>query len=93
MSFCILTLNISLFLSAKGMKVAEINRQVCEVYRENIMSDGIVRRWVRAFKDDHNNVHDEERTGSPSISTDDLMREVDKTMKETRRFTISSLSQ
>ncbi|XP_076057717.1 histone-lysine N-methyltransferase SETMAR-like isoform X1 [Oratosquilla oratoria] len=39
------------FLTAKGMKAAKIHYQISEVYGENIMSDGMVQKWVRAFKD------------------------------------------
>jgi hypothetical protein len=31
------------FLNAKNVRLAEIYRQVCEVYGENAMSDGMVR--------------------------------------------------
>jgi hypothetical protein len=33
------------FLNAKNVCPAEIYQQVCEVYGENAMSDGMVRRW------------------------------------------------
>lgn len=35
------------------------------------MSDGMVRKWFRAFKDGRRNVYDEERTGQdiPSLLT------------------------
>ena len=39
------------YLSAKGVKAVEIHHNICEVYGQNIMSDGMVRKWVRAFKD------------------------------------------
>ena len=48
------------YLSAKGVKAVEIHRNICEVYGQDIMSDGMVRKWVRAFKDGRKNVHDEE---------------------------------
>ena len=51
------------YLCAKGVKAVEIHRNIYEVYGQNIMSDGMVRKWVRAFKDGQKNVHDEERSG------------------------------
>ena len=39
------------YLSAKGEKAVEIHCNICEVHGQNIMSDGMVRKWVRAFKD------------------------------------------
>ena len=35
----------------KAVKTAGINREISEVYGENIMSDGIVRIWVKDFKE------------------------------------------
>jgi hypothetical protein len=41
------------------VKLADIHRQICEVYGENAMSDGMVRKWVRQFNEGRENVHDE----------------------------------
>ncbi|KAL4706020.1 hypothetical protein ACJJTC_014242 [Scirpophaga incertulas] len=65
------------FLSAKGVKPIDIHREICEVYGQNIMSDGMVRKWV-AFKDGRTNVHDEERSGRPSVVNEDLVQKVDE---------------
>ncbi|GFU26943.1 HTH_48 domain-containing protein [Trichonephila clavipes] len=56
------------FLCAQGFKSVDIHHQISEVYGENIMSDGMVRKWVRTFKDGRTNIHDEERSGRPSVS-------------------------
>lgn len=80
------------FLTAKGLKAIDIHREISSVYGENIMSDGMVRKWVRAFKDGRSNVHDEERSGRPSVITEDLVQKVDQKVKGNRRFTISALS-
>ncbi|GBM49042.1 hypothetical protein AVEN_153554-1 [Araneus ventricosus] len=56
------------------------------------MSEGIVRKWVRAFKDGGTNAHDEERSGRPSVITEDLVQQVDGKVRENILFTISSLS-
>ncbi|GBM00655.1 hypothetical protein AVEN_118006-1 [Araneus ventricosus] len=80
------------FLNAKDVKAAEIHRQISEVYGENLMSEGMVRKWIRAFKDGHKKVHNEHRSGRTSVITDDLMQKVDKKVLENRCFTISSSS-
>jgi oligoribonuclease (3'-5' exoribonuclease) len=80
------------FLNARNVKPADIHRQICEVYGENATSDGMVRKWVRQFKEGRENVHDEARSGWPSVVNDDLVRAVDSKVHEDRRFTISSLS-
>ncbi|GBL96725.1 hypothetical protein AVEN_111860-1 [Araneus ventricosus] len=56
------------------------------------MREGTVRKWIRAFKDCLVNVHDDERSGRPSVITEDLVEKVGEKVREIRRFTISSLS-
>jgi hypothetical protein len=55
------------FLNARNVKPADIHRQICEVYGENAMSDGMVTKWVRKFNEVCDNVHDEPRSGRPSV--------------------------
>ena len=38
------------------------------------------------------NVHDESRSGRPSLVNDDLLRKVNERVRDDRRFTISDLS-
>ncbi|KAJ4429600.1 hypothetical protein ANN_21786 [Periplaneta americana] len=80
------------FLNARNIKPADIHRQLCEVYGDDAISDGMVRRWVRKFNEGRISVHDEQHTGRPSLISDDLVRAVDEKIHEDRRFTISSLS-
>ncbi|GFW94737.1 HTH_48 domain-containing protein [Trichonephila clavipes] len=61
------------FLCAQGFKSVDIHHQISEVYVENSMSDGMVRKWVRAFKDGRTNIHDEERSGRTSVIADELI--------------------
>ncbi|KAL4142110.1 hypothetical protein QTP88_004631 [Uroleucon formosanum] len=80
------------FLNAKNIKPVDIHGQICEVYGENAMSHSMVRRWVRLFNEGRTNVHDEERTGRPSLISDVLVQEVEKKIHENRRFTMTSLA-
>jgi hypothetical protein len=77
------------FLNAKNVRPAEIYRQVCEVYGENDMSDGMVRRWCRMFSEGRTNVHDD-RSGHPSLATADLLDQVNEKIRENRRFAFFS---
>jgi transposase len=79
------------FLNAKNVRPAEIHRQIVEVYGEGVMNEGNVRKWCRLFIEGRTNVHDEERSGRPSLVTDDLRKDVNATIEEHRRFTISEL--
>jgi hypothetical protein len=57
------------FLSARNVQPADIHHQICEVYGENAMSDGMVRKWVRKFNKGHDNVPDEPRSSWPAVFT------------------------
>ena len=61
------------------MLPSEIQYQICQVYGDNAMSDGIVRKWVRICNERRENVHDEARSGRPSLVNDDLVRKVNET--------------
>jgi len=62
------------------------------VYGDNAMSDGMVRKWVRMFNEGRENVHDEARSGRPSLVNVDLVHQVNERVRDDRRFTISYLS-
>jgi transposase len=80
------------FLNARNMKPADIHRQFCEVYGEHDMSDSMERRWARHFNEGGENVHDDPRSGRPSLVNEDLVCAVEENIQENRRFTISSIS-
>ena len=50
------------FLNARYVLPSEIHHQICQVYGDNAMSDGMVRKWVRMFNEGRENVlHDNTR--------------------------------
>jgi hypothetical protein len=51
------------------VKPADIHRHIREVYGENAMNDGMVRKCVRKFNEGRDNVHDEPRSDWPSVFT------------------------
>ena len=53
------------------------------------MSKQMVRRWCRQFSEGRQSVHDEERSGRPSLINDDLVELVRQRIMENRRFTIT----
>ena len=74
------------------MLPSEIHHQICQVYGDNAMIDGIIRKWVRVVIEGRGNVHDEARSGRPSLVDDDLVHKVNERVRDDRRFTISDLS-
>uniref|UniRef100_A0A1B6H756 THAP-type domain-containing protein n=1 Tax=Homalodisca liturata TaxID=320908 RepID=A0A1B6H756_9HEMI len=81
------------FLLARHNKPIEIHRQLCEVYGNGVMSEGVVRKWCVQFKNGRTNVHDERRSGRPSLVSDELVAKIQKTIRENRHFTITELSE
>ncbi|GFX26603.1 histone-lysine N-methyltransferase SETMAR [Trichonephila clavipes] len=69
----------------------KFEEMLTEVYGTEAIRDSKVRKWVRKFKDGRTNVHDEERSGRPSVITDDLMQAVETKIRDNRRFTITTL--
>ena len=47
------------FLKARNVLSSEIHHQIYQVYGDNVMSDGMVRKWVRMFNEGREIVHDE----------------------------------
>jgi transposase len=80
------------FLTAKQYSAAAIHRQLCAVYGPSVMSEGVVREWVRSFKGGRTNIHDKDRSGRPSVVTNELVQKIDGKVRDNRRFTISELS-
>jgi hypothetical protein len=61
-------------------------------WSQNVMSEGTVRQWCRMFKDGQTNVHNEERSGQPSVRSDDLVQSVYQKICKRQRSTVSELS-
>ena len=47
------------FLNARNVLPSEIHHQICQVYGDNAMSDGMVRKFIRMFNEGRENVHGE----------------------------------
>ncbi|GBN89920.1 hypothetical protein AVEN_255320-1 [Araneus ventricosus] len=79
------------FLNAKKVNPAEIHCQLVEIYDEHVLTDGMVLKWVPQFNVGRTNVHDEARSGRPSVVSDGLVPKVNEKIRENRRFTIRML--
>jgi len=58
------------FLNAKGEGPAEIHKQIVAVYG-NVMNGQNVTKWCREFSEGRTDVHDEQRSGRPSLISDE----------------------
>jgi transposase len=72
------------FLNAKNVTLAEIHRQLCDVYGDHAMSSSVVWRWVRLFNEGRKNVHDDLWSGQPSEVNEDLVHAVEEKIRENR---------
>ena len=79
------------FLNARNVLPSEIHHQICQVYGDNVMNDGMVRKWVRMFNEGRENVHHEAWNGRPTLENDDLVHKVNERVRDDRRFTITDL--
>jgi len=66
------------FLNTRNVLPNEIHHQICQVYGDNAMSDGMVRKWVQMFNEGQENVHNEAQSGRPSLVNDDLVCKVNE---------------
>lgn len=80
------------FFWAKNILPAEIHRELCSVHGET-MSDSAVRKWCRLFGEGRTNVHDEERSGRPSVVNDDFVEKINENVRENGKFTYTELSE
>jgi hypothetical protein len=53
-----------------------------EQTEEHVEKLGTIRQWCRMFRDGQTNVHNEERSGRPSVVGDDLVQSVDQKICE-----------
>lgn len=75
------------FLCAKNTAPVDIHSKLCEVYREKCASVQHVRKWCREFRDRRTDVHDDQRSGRPSVS-DETIAKVEETMLKDRTVTV-----
>ncbi|KAG5321343.1 MOS1T transposase, partial [Pseudoatta argentina] len=51
-----------------------------------------VFKWCREFKNGRTSVHDDQRSGRPSILTDDIVENIENALRDDRRLTVDELS-
>ena len=78
------------FLNANCERPAEIHKQIVAVYG-NVMNRQNVTKWCREFSEGRTDVHDEQRSGRPSLISDDLLQETEGEIRAHPRVTIREL--
>ena len=78
------------FLEAKCELSGEIHKRIVAVHG-NVMNRQNVTKWCRQFSEGRTDVHEEQRSGRPSLISDDLLQEIEGEMCTNRRVTIREL--
>jgi transposase len=78
------------FLKAKGERQVEIHKHIFAVYGD-VMNRLNVTKWCRELSERRTDVHDEQRSGRPSLISDDLFQKIEGEIRANRRGTISEL--
>ena len=73
------------FLNAKKLTPIEIHRQLEEVYGKACISVQHVRKWCREFSEGRTDVHDEQRSGRPSVSDEVVAKRYCETLTKLKR--------
>jgi transposase len=63
-------------LNAKGERPVEIHKQIVAVYGD-IMNQQNVMKWCHKFYEGRTDVHDEQRSGRPSLISDDFLQKIE----------------
>jgi transposase len=78
------------FLNANRERPAETHKQIFAVHG-NVMNKQNVTKWCREFSEGRTDVHGEQRSGRPSLISDDLLQEIEGEIRANRRVTIRQL--
>ena len=74
------------FLNAKGERLAGIHKQIVVVCG-NVMYRQNMTKWCREFSEGRTDVHDEQRSGRPSLISDVLLQVIEGEIRANRRVT------
>jgi len=64
------------FLNAKGERPTKIHKQIDVAYG-NVMNQQNVTKWCREFSEGRSDVHDKQKSGRPSVISDDLLQAIE----------------
>ncbi|KAG5305819.1 SETMR methyltransferase, partial [Pseudoatta argentina] len=80
------------YLVWKGKTPVGVYNEVKTAYGDTGMNRTSVFKWCREFKNGRTSVHDDQRSGRPSILTDDIVKKIENALRDDRRLTVNELS-
>jgi transposase len=81
------------FLYVKGETAAETHHQLVSIYGKDVMNKQNVTKWCREFEKGRSDVHDEIRSGRPSVVTDEIVQKIYENIRTHRHLTNDELHQ
>ncbi len=78
------------YLTMRGESASAIYQQLAEVYGDTVTSD-VVKRWCRSFLEGGTSLEDDERSGRPSVITEDAINTVQALIDDDRRITVAEV--
>ncbi len=78
------------YLTAHGESPSAIYWQLAEVYSDVVMYD-VVKRWRCLFLEGRTSLADDERSGRPSVITEDAINKVQALIDGDRRITVAEI--
>jgi hypothetical protein len=82
--------SVTWLLNAKGEHPAKIHKQIVAVYGI-VMNQQNVTKWCCEFSEGRTNVHEAQRSSTPSLISDDLLHEIEEEICANWHWTISEL--
>ncbi len=81
---------VNRYLTAHGESASAIYRQLGEVYGDAVTYD-VVKRWHRSFLEGRMSLADDERSGRPSVITEDAINTVQALIDGDRWITVAEI--
>ncbi len=78
------------YLTMRGESASAIYRQLAEVYGDAVTYD-VVNRWCRSFLEGQTSLADDERSGRPSVITEDAINTVQSLIDGNWRITVAEI--
>ncbi|GFW03770.1 uncharacterized protein TNCV_2538811 [Trichonephila clavipes] len=72
--------SVKRFLHGKGQRPADIHKKIVYVYG-NIINRQNVTKWCHHFSEGRTDVHDEQRTGRPSVISEALLQRTEEAIR------------
>ncbi|KAF2895151.1 hypothetical protein ILUMI_11022 [Ignelater luminosus] len=80
------------YLVWKGKTSVEVYNEVKTAYDNKAMNRMSVFKWCREFKNGRTSVHGDQRSGRPSIVTNEIVEKIENALRDDRRLTVDELS-